>query len=382
MHKTVERRSIMLRMLGVFAALSIGLTGCQTVSATDTLEQEQYVDLPPLSTLSPVADPSEVTGPSSVVIASKSSQPIAKNPESELPATVISKDLDGGRPEITVTDTSRIIALSVTGTLADYVHALGFGDNLVGRDTSTTAPGTADLPLITKAGHTINEEGVLGLQPTLVLTDGSIGPDDVVRLQLREAGVTVVSVERVTDFDSTYTAARDVASALGVAELGEELVTKMSSEIDAKIAEIQTLLPDDPEKLPRVAFLYLRGTAGVYFLFGEGSGVDSTIEAVGAIDVAKEIGWTGEKPLTPEALPAIDPDVILVMTKGLESVGGVDSLIAELSGVAQTTAGKNRRIINIDDKLLFAGGTRTPDVLDGIARALYAPDSLQSIVLD
>lgn len=382
MHKTAERGSITLRTLSALAALSILLTGCQTASALNTYDAELHADLAPLSTLTPVDDPSEVTGPSSVVVGERSMDPVAKNPKAILPATVTSRDLDGGRPDVTVTDTSRIIALSVTGTLADYVYALGFGDNLVGRDTATTAPGTADLPRVTKAGHTINEEGVLALQPTLVLTDGSIGPDDVVRLQLRGAGITVVSVERVTDFDSTYQAARDIAAALGVADLGDQLVTEMSGDIDAKIAEIESLLPEDPAKLPRVAFLYLRGSSGVYFLFGEGSGVDATIRGVGAIDVAEEIGWTGTKPLTPEALPAIDPDVILVMTKGLESVGGVDSLISDISGVAQTTAGKNRRIIDIDDTQLFAGGTRTADVLDGIARALYAPDSLQGIVLD
>jgi iron complex transport system substrate-binding protein len=73
----------------------------------------------------------------------------------------------------------------------------------------------------------------------------------------------------------------------------------------------------------------------------------------------------------------MDPDIILVMTKGLESAGGVDGLLAAQPSIALTTAGKNKRIIDVDDTVLFAGGTRIPDVIDGLARAVYAPDSLK-----
>lgn len=150
----------------------------------------------------------------------------------------------------------------------------------------------------------------------------------------------------------------------------------MTKAIEAKEVEVSSLLPTDEEKLPRVAFLYVRGTAGIFYLFGKGSGIDSLISSLGAIDAADEIGWVGEKPMTEEALIAMDPDVIIVMTKGLESVGGVDGLLEAQPAVALTTAGKNRRIIDIDDAVLFAGGTRIPDVIDGLARAIYAPESL------
>ena len=63
------------------------------------------------------------------------------------------------------------------------------------------------------------------------------------------------------------------------------------------------------------------------------------------------------------------PDVILVMTKGLASVGGVNGLI-ELPGVAQTPAGKNSRIISVDDSLLLSFGARTPSLLTKLADAL------------
>lgn len=368
------RRFARAATLAVVLALGVGLTGCQTGASQASEGPAQTVELPPLSELTPLENPRDYQGPTTAIIGGPTMQPIADNPKSQLPVTVQSRDKGGDVP-IEVTDTSRIIALSQTGTLADLVHAYGLGDNLVGRDTSTGTEGTEKLPVVTKSGHTVDAESIISLAPSLIITDGTIGPIDVL-LQLRDAGVPVVMVTKSTDFDSTYETARDVAASLGVPELGEQLVTDIQEAIVAKSAEIEALLPKNAQDRPRVAFLYIRGTAGIYYLFGEGSGVDSLIGAVGAVDVAEEIGWTGMKPMTDEALVAINPDVIMVMSHGLESAGGVDGLLAGVPSVALTNAGKNRRIIDVDDTSLFAGATRIPDVLDGIARALYAPDSL------
>ncbi|MBP6685627.1 MAG: ABC transporter substrate-binding protein, partial [Leucobacter sp.] len=114
----------------------------------------------------------------------------------------------------------------------------------------------------------------------------------------------------------------------------------------------------------------------VYYLFGEGSGIDELLASLGVVDVADEVGWKGERPMTDEALVSMDPDIIIVMSKGLTSTDGIDGLIEAQPSVALTTAGKNRRIIDIDDTLLFASAGRTPDVIDALARAIYAPDSL------
>jgi iron complex transport system substrate-binding protein len=355
-------------------ALSIGLAGCQTGPSPAAAGPPEQIELPPLATLAALDDPRAFEGPTTAVIGGPSLQPIAENSVSKLPATVLSHDRGGDR-EVEVTDTDRVLALSMTGTLADFVYAYGFGDRLIARDTATSVPGTEDLPVVTKSGHTLDAESVLALSPSLIITDGSIGPIDVL-LQLRSAGVAVVVVTKPLDFASSYQSAREVAAALGVPQLGDELVAEIETAVASKIAEIEALAPANPADRPRVAFLYIRGTAGIYYLFGEGSGVDSLISAVGAVDVAEEIGWKGMRPMTDEALVAIDPDVIIVMTKGLESTGGVDGLLAGVPSVALTKAGKHRRIIDVDDTALFAGGTRLPDVLDGLARALYAPGSL------
>ncbi len=362
-------------LLAVVVAIGVALTGCASGGGHADSAPAAAIELPPLSGLAPLDDPRGYEGPSTALIGGPSIAPLAPAPEVELPVTVVSKD-PGGDREVVVDDASRVIALSLSGSVGELVYALGLSDLLVGRDVSTNFPGAEDLPVVTRDGHSFDAEGALALNPTLVITDGSIGPTDVV-LQLADAGVAVVTVDRAIDAESSYATMQQVADALGVGEAAPALVDTLRQAIVDKEAEVAELLPEEAKR-PRVAFLYVRGTAGVFYLFGEGSGVDSLIRSIGAVDVAAEIGWVGEKPMTEEALVAMNPDIILVMTKGLESAGGVDGLLAARPSIALTTAGQHRRIIDVDDSVLFAGGTRIPDVIDGLARAIYAPDSLSS----
>jgi iron complex transport system substrate-binding protein len=158
-----------------------------------------------------------------------------------------------------------------------------------------------------------------------------------------------------------------------VAPTGELLAADLESRIAAKIAEVAAVAPTDAADRVRIMFLYLRGGSGIYYLFGEESGVDQLIAAVGGVDVAGEIGWSGMKPMTDEALVAGNPDLILVMTDGLESAGGIDGLLETKPAVGLTTAGQNRRFVDMADGEVLSFGPRTPDVIDALARAIYAP---------
>lgn len=348
------------------------LAGCAP-SGVNAETSDQPVAAPhiPLTELETLADPRVHEGPSTAVLRSSQITPITDAPEQKLPATVTSHDLSGD-VEVTVTDTERIVAFDMAGTIAATLAGLGFTDRLVGRDISTTFPGAVDLPIVTSSSHSINIEAVLTLRPTLVITDGSIGPIDVVT-QLREAGVTVVFVEREESLDGILELTRQVAAAVGATETGEALVTQLSAEIEAKIAEIASIAPAAEEDRLRVVFLYLRGGSGIYYLFGADSGADALITSLGARDVAAEIGWQGMRPMTDEALVKANPDLILLMTHGLDSVGGVDGLFTERPALALTNAGKHRRVVDMADGDILSFGPNFADVLDALARAFYAP---------
>jgi len=320
------------------------------------------------ATASVLADPKSYVGSSTAVLQDASIQPIADHPEQSLPATV--KDAQG--TAVTITDTSRILALDLYGSLSRTVFELGLGDQVVGRDTSSQFAEIADLPLVTQNGHELNGEAILDLAPTVILTDTTLGPWDVI-LQMRESGIPVVVVDSHRNMTNIASLTEAVADALGVPELGIELGTRSEKQAKAKIAEIAGIAPTRVQDKLRMVFLYVRGQAGIYYMFGEDSGADALIEAVGGYDVSSEIGWKGMKPVNDEGLIAAQPDLILMMSGGLESVGGVDGLLERLPAIAQTPAGQHRRIVDMDDTEVLSFGPRTADVLDALSTAIYAP---------
>lgn len=280
--------------------------------------------------------------------------------EPELPAEVTSAD---GRT-IRIDDVSRIVSL--WGNITETVFALGLGDNVVGRDVASTFTEAEDVPVVTRA-HDVSPEAVLSLRPTVVLVDPTIGPPEAID-QIRGAGVPVVVVDEVTTIDGIGDRIVQIATALGVPDQGEHLAAEAATEIE----EVSATVPEDAET-PRIAFLYMRGQAGVYLISGPGSGADEMIEAVGGEDAGTAIGL--DRPFTPitsEALTEAAPDVILMTTTGLESVGGIDGLV-EIPGIAQTPAGRDRRIVTVEDGLLYSFGGRTARALELMIDQIYTP---------
>ena len=258
--------------------------------------------------------------------------------------------------------THRVLALSLSGTLAEIVVELGLADRLVGRDVSSTFPQTRGLPVVTQA-HQVNAEAVLGLDPTLVLVEKGMGPPQALDA-LRRSGVPVTVVPEAWSVEQVYPRITAVADALGVPAAGAALVERTRAEVRSAVASLPRFATP-----PRLAFLYLRGPAGVYLMAGRGSGADSLFQAIGAVDAGTAIGLERFRPLTSEGLVRARPDVLVVMTKGLESVGGEAGLL-EVAGVAQTPAGLHRRVVALDDASLLSFGPRTGEVLQQLARGV------------
>ena len=307
-------------------------------------------------------DPVAGCGPSTAVVETNSIDPITPPPTPVLPVTIHSAD----GHDVTVTDVSRILPVNLYGSIAEIVFSLGLGANVVGRDIATTFDAAKDLPLVTTAGIDLSAETILGLNPSVVLTDDSIGPPEVLQ-QLRDSGIPVVMLPSLQTLDGVSDHIRSIAAALGVPAAGEQLVTRVEQQIGAAKAAV----PVAATPLS-IAFLYIRGSAGIYLITGAGAGPDAMIESIGAVDAGTQLGISGFKPITSEALIGAAPDVILILTDSLKSVGGVDGLL-KLPGIAQTPAGEHRRIVDMDDGVLLNFGTRTGAAIAALAKAVYQP---------
>jgi iron complex transport system substrate-binding protein len=281
--------------------------------------------------------------------------PVIGTGTSQLPATVQSAD----DVAVTIVDSSRIIVLNEA--IAEIVIALGFIDNIIGRDATTTLDALMAVPKVS-SGHDISAESVLALNPTLVIGDTRSGPPEAIQ-QLRGAGLAIVLAPEVWQLKDVTPRIELIAAALGAQDFGKQLVTKTQSDIDEALKTL-----DKSTAAPRVAFIYVRGTASVFLLGGKESGADEMIRSAGGIDVGSDFGLAPFTPLTSEAIVNANPDIIVVTTRGLASVGGIDGLL-ELPGIAQTPSAKTRAVVSIDDDLLFSFGPRTGELIVQMSQA-------------
>ncbi|PHX61114.1 MAG: ABC transporter substrate-binding protein [Actinobacteria bacterium] len=255
----------------------------------------------------------------------------------------------------------RIVSLA-TG-VGETLVALGVGESVVGRDETSSLQEISGAMVVTKA-HSVSAEKVLSLSPDLVLVDASTSPPEAIE-QIRAAGVPVVEIPEAWSLTDIGARTAAIAVAVGVDE----------STANRVISEATTFNSDDASSTPpgatkaRIAFLYLRGTSAIYLIGGLGSGADSLIEAAGSIDAGAAAGLGAFTPLTAEAIAQINPDLILVMSKGLDSVGGINGLV-NLPGIAQSEAGRAKRVIAVDDTLLLSFGPRTANLVDALREAI------------
>lgn len=249
----------------------------------------------------------------------------------------------------------RVVVLA--NGVAEIMVALNAKSIVVGRDISSTADSLSEIPIVT-SGHQVISEKVIALEPDLVIIDASTGPKAAID-QILSAKIKVVQTPESWSLEDIPSKVLAVGSAIGAPGAAQLLINELINQSSV----------NQVSGKPRIAFLYLRGTSTVYLIGGPGSGADSLIKAIGGVDVGAENLPRAFNTLTAESLANLNPDVLLVMTKGLESVGGIDGLI-KLPGIAQTEAGKRKAIIDVDDSLMLSFGPRSYSLLNELAKSV------------
>lgn len=248
--------------------------------------------------------------------------------------------------------------ISVGGAVTETVFALGAGNEVVAVDTSSVYPDAASkLP---KVGYqrTLSAEGILALDPDLVIVADEAGPPAAIE-QLKSAGVRVARMPNA--FDIAATIARTIAIGKTLDRPSAELVEKIRADTTAALARV-------PAGGPRFVMMFARG-AGSMMVAGDGTSGSAMVRLAGGTPAVS--GFTGYKPVSAEALIAAAPDVIVVPAHTMKMSGGVDGVL-KLPGIAETPAGKARRIVAFDDLLLLGFGPRLAQGIDELARALRA----------
>lgn len=269
--------------------------------------------------------------------------------------------------ETAIDDISRIVSLN--GDITEIIYELGLGENVVAVDVTTTYPEEAAAKV--DGGDTVGfhqqltAEAVLDFAPTLVIGDTQVMPPEAIE-QLRQAGVPVVIIEYQTTLEGVETKIVQIAEILGVPVEGGALAERVLGEIESAVT-----LAETADEEPLVAYVYLRGPQ-VIFLFGAGMPTQAMIEGAGAIDAGAASGVSGPAPLTPEALVAAAPEVIVLPEGGLAALGGIEAFEA-IPGVGDTPAAQSASYLVYDEAYFFNLGPRTGRALAEFVQDLH-PD--------
>lgn len=262
-----------------------------------------------------------------------------------------------------VADSSRIAVAG--GSITEIIYLLGYESKLVGVDLTSNFPQAAtNLPSVGYVRN-LSVEGLLSLQPTLILGEDDMGPPAVLD-QLENAGVETKRIPENHDANGILAKIECVASLLDVpASKSAPRLEKVRS-VATRLLETSANLSNDVN----VALL-LSLNSGAPVAAGDNTSGGGFLRMVGAQNVFANIdGW---KPVSPEYMAAANPEVIIVPTRGANAIGGVEG-VASHPSLRATKASLNDRIVVIDGMAMLGFGPRTLQTALDLATELHLSD--------
>jgi iron complex transport system substrate-binding protein len=202
------------------------------------------------------------------------------------------------------------------------------------------------------------------MKPTMLLTDGNLGPDAVVE-QVKKVGIPVVIMSPGNSQDS--------AQAL-MTRLGQQFhhEKQADSVLAAWRAAMAAALADTTKwnsgKKPRVMVMHMGQIANNYLALKRGTTADQMIRWAGGVNAVDSVG--GMMRLTPEIIAKAAPDIIIATDVGFDRLGSAEKFAA-MPGVSLTPAGKAKRIYRVDETEVMYYGPRTAASLQKIAGWLH-----------
>ncbi|MEH2509753.1 iron complex transport system substrate-binding protein [Nitrobacteraceae bacterium AZCC 1564] len=268
--------------------------------------------------------------------------------------------------DVSIGDSSRIV--SIGGAITEILYALRLEDRIVGIDTTSLYPAKA-LSEKPNVGYMrqLSAEGVLGLNPQLILAIEGSGPKETLDV-LESAKIPFVSFPETFTEEGLIEKIKLVAHAMDVDARGACL----ASAVESDLSQLRTLRSNIRQPV-RVMFVmsFLNGRAMVA---GQKTAANQIIKMAGGLNAVE--GFDGYKPINDEAIVAAKPDVILTMQRGREPVE--PQTIFSNPSFAMTPAAAKKSFVAMDGLYLLGFGPRTASAARDLALSLYPDLAVQA----
>jgi iron complex transport system substrate-binding protein len=253
----------------------------------------------------------------------------------------------------------RIVCISKQ--LTELMFTLHQGNKIVGVDLSSTYP--AEATKLTTVGYhrALSAEGIISLEPTLVIHQNDIAPDNVIP-QLQGVGIPVKAYPQANTIDST----KILISLLGK-EFGQDTAAnRIIANMNEQLAQADAIVKKYSSK-PRVMIVHFGRQKNQYFIMGTKGPAHKMIQLAGGVNVADSANFRN---LSPEVILQYQPDVILATDFGYDRMGSKEKF-AELPGLALTPAVKNGKIYRIEEHDLVYFGPRSGTTIINMAELIH-----------
>jgi iron complex transport system substrate-binding protein len=261
--------------------------------------------------------------------------------------------------DVTIGDPARIV--SIGGAITEILYALGFEDRLAGVDATSLYPPAAlrDKPNVGYMRQ-LSAEGVLGLNPSLVLAVQGSGPKETIDV-LDAAKVPLVLVPETFSEQGLIEKIKLVGHAMGADRQAECLSAAVTNDL-TQLRELRAKVT----KPMRVMFVMslLNGRAMVA---GRKTAANEIIALAGGVNAID--GYDGYKPINDEAIVAAKPDVVLSIQRGKDSLDA--EAVYVHPGFALTPAAANKAFISMEGLYLLGFGPRTAAAARDLSVKLY-----------
>jgi iron complex transport system substrate-binding protein len=263
-----------------------------------------------------------------------------------------------GQP-VTIRDNSRIV--SIGGAITEILYALNLEQRIVAVDSTSFHPPQA-LREKPNVGYmrALSPEGVLGLNPSLILASEDAGPKETIAV-LRAAGIPFVLVPDKHTGKGILDKIEIVATAAGHAERGACLAKTVATDLDA-LAQIRSKV-DHPMK----ATFLLSFVNNRAMVAGRATAADGIIKLAGASNVIAD--YEGYKPINDEAIIAAKPEFVLAMQRDSHPLDA--RTVFAHPGFALTPAAKRQAFVAMNGLYLLGFGPRTALAARDLAATLY-----------
>ncbi len=297
--------------------------------------------------------------------------------DDELSADISTGDTAEGATEETVPVTTEateesadadlpqaIISLSPTAT--EMLYAIGAGDQVLAVDDFSNFPPAAADKMQGLSGFEPNVEAIAGLEPDLVVTDGT--NQDLLD-QLDTLGIAHWEGPAATSFDDVYTQIEQLGAATGHVGEAAEVVGNMQTDI----AEVQAGLPELDETLT-----YYHELDDTYFSVTSDTFIGAVYDEVGLVNIADDAGLDTQYPqLNAEFIVQQSPDLIFLACS--KYCGTTAESVAARKGWENIAAVENGGVIEVDDDIASRGGPRIVEYLQLVGDAVAEVASTQPV---